>query len=89
LLAGMQIGEAKFQAGRIYQRLTEQAGRGVKSGSLEARVQYGRVNGVPEAVFRAARKLRLIDGKIVLAHGMVGIVVLRSTLIEGIGHAFQ
>jgi hypothetical protein len=89
LLAGLhvrrQISDAEFQAGRQYQRLAEQAGRGARSGSLEPRVQYGRVDGVPDVVLVAARKLRLLDGKIVLAFGTVGIVVLRAVLIEGIG----
>jgi hypothetical protein len=89
LLAGLhvrrQIGDAEFQAGRQYQRLAEQASRGVQSGRLEPRVQYGRVDGVPDAVLIAARKLRSIDGRIVLAFGTIGIVVLPATLIEGLG----
>jgi hypothetical protein len=89
LLAGLhvrrQIGDAEFQAGRQYQRLAEQAGRGIRSSPLEPRVQYGRVDGVPDAVLIAARRLRSLDGKIVLAHGVVGIVVLRAVLIEGLG----
>jgi hypothetical protein len=78
-----QIGAAEFRAGRQYQRIDEQAGRGVKSGSLEPRVQYGHVDRVPDAMLIAARRLRLLDGKIVLAHGVVGIVVLRAN--RGVG----
>jgi hypothetical protein len=40
---------------------------------------------MPDAVLIAARRLRLLDGKIVLAHGVVGIVALRAVLIEGLG----
>jgi hypothetical protein len=87
LLAGLhvrkQIGDAEFQAGRAYQRLAEQADRGIKSSPLEPRVQYGRVDGVPQAVLIAARRLRLLDGKIVLQFGVVRIVTLRATLIQG------
>jgi hypothetical protein len=39
---------------------------------------------VPDVVLVAARKLRSLDGKMVLAFGTVGIVVLRATLIEGL-----
>jgi hypothetical protein len=89
LLGGLhvrhQIGDAEFQAGRLYQRLAETAGRSIKSGSLEPRVQGGLIADVPNVVLIAARKVRLIDGKIVLAFGTIGIMVLRGALVDGIG----
>jgi hypothetical protein len=48
-------------------------------------VQYGTVIGVPDVVLIAAKRLRSLDGKIVLAFGTVGIVVLRGVLIDGLG----
>jgi hypothetical protein len=77
--------ECEYQAGREYQRLAEQAGRGVKSGSFGAAgaVRHT-VFGVPDTVLVAARRLRVLDGKIVLAFGTIGIVTLRA-VIEGLG----
>jgi hypothetical protein len=42
-------------------------------------------DGVPEGVLIAGRRLRLIDGKLVLQFGVVCVLVLRSVLIEGVG----
>lgn len=80
-----QLSEAEYLAGRAYQTLAETAAGGSGAGVWEytgKAAPAARAGPVTDAMLRADRRIRAVDGRLRSQYGTIGVAVVRGVLLR-------